>query len=131
MEEILKQIRNLQPARMDSNSLILNAESEKFIQEVLVAEQQIKAIKEAMKIRLLDIARLNPKLKRYEGDRVKIGFSKRTTKKIHEEMVSEKFVKLEKKPNTQAIDDYFEEFGKLPEGVEEQSFEYISFKLLE
>lgn len=76
----------------------------------------------------------NHKQKKYEGDIMEIGYTTVSRKNITDE-AEDTFVKIERKPNTKAINEYLKATkseenpdGVLPKGVIEKTFEYITYK---
>lgn len=106
----------------------ITPEAEEVLFTICEAEKAIAEMKEKLKERFLEVAQKNPKLKKYEGDKVSVGYMVRRSKKITGNP-DPKFYVLEKKPNTKAIDAYAEAMGELPTGIEESYAEYITFKI--
>lgn len=91
-------------------------------------------LKEDIKGRLKTFFSENHKQKKYEGDIMEIGYTVTPRKKITDE-AEDIFVKIERKPNTKAINEYLKATkseenpdGVLPKGVIEKTFEYITYK---
>lgn len=91
-------------------------------------------LEEYIKNQLKEFFKENYKQKRYEGDLMEIGYRVTERKSITDD-VDERFVKIEKKPNTEVINEYIKATrsdenpdGILPKGVISEKFEYISYK---
>lgn len=125
----LEKIKSLDLSEVVGDNLRLSDKADEILGELLEAEKFIEEAKDKLKEKFLEIAKKNPKLKSYEGDRVKVGYVMRRQKKINGNP-DDKFVIVEKKPNTETIKIYQEATGKLPDGIEEQTFEYINFKMV-
>ncbi len=128
-QKLLEYVRSLDLTETDSDTIRLTTAADEAIAGLLEAEATIKEAKDKLKDRYLAIAAKNPKLKSYEGDRVRVGYTMRRSKTISGDPEA-KFVVIEKKPNTKAIDTYREATGKLPDGIGESVAEFIQFKLV-
>lgn len=91
-------------------------------------------LRDYVKGKLIEFFQENHKQKKYEGDLVEVGY-RVTRRKAVTDDADTQFIKIEKKPNTEAIDAYKKATksdknpdGLLPKGVIETSYEYISFK---
>lgn len=91
-------------------------------------------LQDYVKGKLIEFFQENKKQKKYEGDLVEVGYRVARRKAITDD-VEPQFVKIEKKPNTEAIEAYRKATksdknpdGLLPKGVIETSYEYISYK---
>lgn len=120
-------IKTIDLTKADGDSLVLSEEAEAVIDAFLEVEQFVKESKDKLKERFIEVAQKNPKLKKYEGDRVSVGY-RMTRRKTVKGDPDKKFYTLEKKPNAKAIDAYREATGDLPTGIEEATYEYITFK---
>jgi len=128
-DQLLDHIKTIDLTKADGETLRISDEADKSISQLLRAEKFIEDAKSKLKERFLEIAQKNKKLKSYEGDCVKVGYIITRRKKIIGDPDS-KFVIIEKKPDTKSIEIYKEATGKLPEGIGENTFEYINFKLV-
>jgi hypothetical protein len=127
LSKLLDYVKDIDLTKADGESLELTEEADNTIHQLLEVEAFVAEAKEKLKERFLVIAQKNPKLKSYEGDYVKVGYTMTRRKAINGEPAKQFYI-FEKKPNTKAIDAYRESMGKLPAGIEEKAFEYISFK---
>lgn len=91
-------------------------------------------LKDYVKGKLIEFFRENSKQKKYEGDLVEVGY-RVTRRKVITDDAEPQFIKIEKKPNTEAIEAYRKATksdenpeGLLPKGVIETTYEYISYK---
>lgn len=129
MDKLLQTINEIDLTKVDGDKIIITPEAEDQIYKLLQAEKLIEDMKSRLKERFIEIAKQNPKLKRYEGSKVQVGYMAKRSKKITGDPAPE-FVIVDKKPNTKAIDAYYNMSGELPTGIEEKVFEYITFKAL-
>ena len=91
-------------------------------------------LKDYVKGKLIEFFQENNKQKKYEGDLVEVGYRVTRRKGITDD-AEPQFIKIEKKPNTEAIEAYRKATksdknpdGLLPKSVIETSYEYISYK---
>lgn len=129
MEKLINLIEEIDLTKVDGDKIVITPEAEEQIDKLLMAEKLIADMKNRLKERFIKIAKQNPKLKRYEGSKVQVGYMAKRTKKIVGDP-AEEYVIVDKKPNTKAIDAYYNLTGELPTGIEEKVFEYITFKQL-
>lgn len=128
-DELLDKIKSIDLTKAEGETLKLSDEADQAIAQLLEAEKFIEEAKGKLKERYLEVAGKNPKLKSYEGDQVKVGYVM-TRRKTITGNPDTKFVVVEKKPDTKSIEVYREATGKLPDGIGENTFEYINFKLV-
>lgn len=125
--KLLDHIKSIELTKVQDDSMVLSDDSERVLDALLEAEQFINEAKEKLKERFLEVAKQNPKLKKYEGSLVSVGY-RAVRRKVIKGNPDKAFYVVEKKPNTKAIDAYREAKGELPVGIEESMFEYITFK---
>lgn len=127
MDKVLDLLKTMDLAKVDGDSLVIDSEAEEQITMLLEAEDIVKRGKEVLKERFLRIAQKNRALKKYEGAKIMVGYRISRRKRVTGDPDKE-FVKVELKPNTQTVNAYREATGELPPGIEEETFEYITFK---
>lgn len=125
--KLLDYVKGLDLTKTKGDSLVLTEEAEEVLEQLLEVEQFLDDTKKSLKDRFLKVAQENPKLKKYEGDRVSVGYRMTRRKKVTGDP-DKKFYTTEKKPNTSAIEAYREATGELPTGISEKTYEYITFK---
>jgi hypothetical protein len=128
LDKLLDFVKAIDLTKAEGDTIELTDEADRSIHQLLEVEKFIEEAKNNLKERYLEIAQKNPKLKSYEGNSVKVGYTM-TRRKVITGTPDKKFYVVEKKPNTATIEAYREATGKLPEGVDEKTFEYIAFKL--
>lgn len=77
-----------------------------------------------------------PKFKKYEGEKIEIGFRQVVRKVISNlDIVDPRFVVIKKEANTKAIDAYIKSTtdeqnpqGLVPKGIEMKKYQYVNFK---
>lgn len=129
MEQLKQMVESIDLTKTEGDSIVITEEAEDQIVKLLEIEKIITDMKTRLKERFIEIAKQNPKLKRYEGSKVQVGYMAKRTKKITGDPAPE-YVVVEKKPNTKAIDAYYNLTGELPTGIEEKVFEYITMKVI-
>lgn len=126
-QSLLDQLKTIDLTKVKGDTLVLDEDAENVLDELLKAEEFIDEAKKKLRERFLKVAQENPKLKKYEGDKVSVGYRMTRRKKVTGDP-DKKFYSLEKKPDTKAIEAYREATGELPVGITEQTYEYITFK---
>lgn len=126
MDKLIKIINEIDLTKIEGDSLVLTDEADNEISKLLEAEEMVENIKTKLKERFIEVAKQNPKLKRYEGEKVMVGYKSKRTKVITGDPDT-KFIEVKRNPNTSAINAYFEATGELPIGIGEKTFEYITF----
>lgn len=127
--ELLNYAKTIDLTKTEGGTIKLSDEADKAIGQLLEAEKFIEEAKGKLKERFLEVAKTNTKLKSYEGDQVRVGYTATRRKTIVGDPDA-KFVVVEKKPDTKSIEIYRDATGKLPEGIGENVFEYINFRLV-
>ncbi len=127
-QKLLDHVKSIDLTKAVDDTLVLSDEAEDVLYNLCEAEKFIEEAKEKLKTRFMEVAQQNPKLKKYEGDKVSVGYRMTRRKEIIGGP-DPKFVVVERKPNTKAIDAYQDAMGKLPDGIDEKTFEYITFKI--
>jgi hypothetical protein len=127
--ELLDYTKSIDLTKADGDTLHISDKADQVLDQLLEVERFVADAKDKLKERFLQIAQKNTKLKSYEGDHVVVGYRMARRKKITG-TPEQKFVIIEKKPNSKVIDNYREATGKLPDGIGEETFEYINFKLV-
>lgn len=145
--EASRLIRELKVSEQVGEEYVINPEFEESVYQIHEVKEAVNRIttgrkesgsldqiEDYIKEKLKDFFREQYKQKRYEGDMMEIGFRVTERKSITDD-VDERFVKIEKKPNTEAINEYIKATksdenpdGLLPRGVVLERFEYINFK---
>jgi len=128
-DKLMEYIKTIDLTKAEGESIKLSDEADEAIGQLLEAEKFIEDAKGKLKERYLGIAKTNPKLKSYEGDCIRVGYTMTRRKSIVGDPDA-KFVVIEKKPDIKAIEVYREATGKLPKGIGENTFEYINFRLV-
>ena len=126
-DKLLDYLMSIDLTKAEGDSLILTEKADKTLYRIIEAEDFIKEAKEKLREKYLEVAKKNPHLKSYEGDHVRVGY-RVTRRKFIDGDTDKKFYTVEKKPNIEAINAYADITGRLPEGISEKEFEYISFK---
>ena len=108
----------------ESDQILISQKGERVLLKLIEIEEQIKeAIKEAKENIKTSALKLNKNFTSVQGDKIKVAFRAYGMRYGIDQSYADKLPKrLIKKvvrlnPDTQAIDDYLDEHGKLPLGV--------------
>ena len=128
-KKFMEYLKSIDLTKAEGDSLRLSDEADSALAMLLNAEKFIADAKAELKERFLEAARRSPKLRSYEGDEVRVGYTTTRRKKIVGEP-DKKFVVIQTRPDSKAIEIYREATGKLPEGIDEEAFDYINLRLV-
>lgn len=123
-----KLIADIQPIDIDGDIIRLEENMEKILEKVLKHKEIVEMIDKRIKNKISEEFKQRQGLKKVEGNKITVGYRQSKRRKISGKP-SKEFILIEKKVNTKTVNEYFKITGKLPEGINESIFEYVTYKL--
>ena len=131
IDKALEEAKALAGLKIEGDSLIIPEEIELKLAKIKQLEGFVKQAMEVVKERIKELAAESPKLKKYEGKFLNIGYIRKSSLVVVDSSVADpKYTKIKYMPQTDKIKLYKKATGKLPDGIGEKVSEYPTFTLL-